>query len=127
MLFRSEAAEHAERYYEAVRHMTGDVKRIASNTGFTEAEIATVKNHLFMESHELLDGVRRFDPSYEISQSWQRLIQGNHLPLDYTLIYHELYEAELMAKGLSQNEAHILASKQFNYQKETDKLYGGTK
>lgn len=121
------ALEHAERYYEAVRHMTGDIKRIAENTGFTEAEISRVKNHLFNDKHELLDGLRRFDPSYEISQSWQRLIQGNTMPLDYTLIRHELYEAELMAKGMTQDEAHIIASKRYNYQKEIDKLYGGIK
>ena len=38
-----EAQKHAEMYYEEIRHMTTDVDKIASNTGFTKAQIMLVK------------------------------------------------------------------------------------
>ena len=41
--YGKQAEEHAERYYEEVRHMTTDVKHIAKNTGFSEEEIQGIK------------------------------------------------------------------------------------
>lgn len=69
------ASKHAEQYYEAVRHMKTDIQRIARNTGFSEKEIADIKSFVFEEEHDLGDsGIRRFHESYEMAQSWQRLI-----------------------------------------------------
>ena len=118
------AREHADRYYESVRHMTNDVNRIASNTGFSVEEISTIKDFVFMQKHELDGKIERFAPSFEMSQSWQRLIDGKNIqPHDITLLKHELMERELMKKGFSQDEAHIRTSQKYNYAREAAEYY----
>ena len=126
----SERADaHAERYYEFVRKMTTDVKRIAENTGIPEAVIQRIKNFIFMDVHDLGEGeIARFDPIYEMAESWQRLIDGKNIqPHDLTLLRHEIMENELMDQGYSQDEAHILASKKYDYKKESEEYHGSVK
>ena len=121
----SAARAHANRYYGLVRSMTTDVKRIAENTGYSEDEIQRIKNHIFMDEHDLGGSKpRRFYPSFEMAQSWQRLIAGTPEPHDLTMLQHEIFESELMRSGMSQNDAHIEASKKYNYAKESDDYYG---
>ena len=124
--YSERADSHAAQYYESVRHMQTDVKRIAENTGFTEEEIQTIKEFVFLDEHELGDAApKRFDPCYEMAQSWQRLIDGKNIqPHDITLLYHEKLEQQLMSEGLSQDEAHQIASSVFNYAKEAENYYG---
>lgn len=112
-----DAELHAKMYYEEIRHMTTDVKRIAQNTGFTESQIMLVKNYLFIAEHELYGGFRKFDPCFEIAESWRRLAfdKENIQPHDIILIKHELKEMSLIAQGLSQEEAHTIASQEYNY------------
>lgn len=112
-----EAEEHAKMYYEEIRHMTTDVKKIAENTGFTESQIMLVKQYLFIAEHELFGGFRRFVPCFEISESWRRLAfdKDNIQPHDLILIRHELKEMGLVAQGLSQEEAHEITSREYNY------------
>ena len=72
-----EAEAHAKLYYESVRKMKTDTKAIAKNTGYSQEEIDKVKRFVFFEEHELEPGVfERFSPSYEMAESWQRLIDG---------------------------------------------------
>lgn len=73
------AEKHAIQYYESVRHMKTDAERIEKNTGWEKEKIAEIKNHVFIQEHDLLDGHRRFDPSFEMAQSWQRLIEGKDI------------------------------------------------
>ena len=40
-------------------------------------------------------------------------------------IKHELFEAKLVSEGLAQEEAHIVASKKYNYTKMSDEYYAG--
>lgn len=87
------ADKHAEQYYEAVRKMQTDVKRIAENIGYSEESIQSIKDFIFNEKHDLGDGIDYFEPDYFMAQSWQRLIDGkNILPHDLTLIKHEKME-----------------------------------
>ncbi len=66
----------------------------------------------------------RFDSSYEIAQSWQRMIDGKNIQNhDLLLLRHEEAEMQLVRDGLTQAQAHILASKQFNYAKAVDEYY----
>lgn len=124
-----EAEEHAFRYYESVRHMTTDVDRIASNTGFSVDEIQRIKEFVFLTKHDLGDDEPSyFYPSYAMAQSWQRLIDGKSIqPHDITLLRHELLESSFMAQGYSQDAAHRLASKKYNYRKESDEYYDSLK
>ena len=106
--------------------MTTDVKKIAKNVGYTEEQIQRIKDYLFMDIHNLGDGrISKFDPSYEIAQSWQRLVDGKSIqPHDMTLLLHEMMEQELMMQGYSQGEAHILASRKYDYRKGCIEYYG---
>ena len=108
--------------------MTTDAEHIAANTGFSIEEISAVKRYVFTDEHNLGDGKpRRFDASYEMAQSWQRLIEGKDIKThDLTLLKHEMLEMQLVKDGLSQAEAHISASKAYNYGKEAAEFYGAT-
>ena len=118
------ALKHAELYYDEVRKMSNDIDRIAENTGFSKSDVFNIKNYIFYEKHQLEDGIRRFDPSFEMAQSWQRLIEGKDIkPHDITLLNHEKMERELVLQGLSQDEAHIRTSNKFNYKKEASAYY----
>ena len=117
-----DAEKHAEKYYASVRNMKNDYINIAKNTGFSENDIKEIKNYLFMEKHELTDGYKRFEPYYEIAQSWQRLEIGKNIKeQDIILLNHELTELKLVKSGMSQDKAHIEASKKFNYRKAIEK------
>ena len=120
------ARKHAVTYYGLVRKMTTDVARIAKNTGYSKEQIQRIKNFLFVDEHDLGGGkVARFDPSYEIAQSWQRLLDGKEIqPHDLTLLMHEILESELMGKGHTQDEAHRIASKKYDYRREAEEYYG---
>lgn len=111
------ADEHATRYYESVRHMKTDTEKISKSTGISKDKLDKIKNHVFIAEHNLIDGVRRFDPDYEMAQSWQRLIDGNIKEQDMVLLKHEYAELRYMEKGLTQNEAHIKASHRYDFAK----------
>ena len=115
--YGKEAEIHAVKYYESVRHMKTDTQKISAATGISKDKIDKIKNHVFISEHELLTGRKRFDPSYEMAQSWQRLINGDFKEQDVVLLKHEYAELRYMEKGYSQSEAHILASKKYNYAK----------
>lgn len=119
------ATEHAKRYYESVRHMTTDAQQIAENTGFSEADVQAVKDFIFNEKHNLGgSSPERFEPSYQMAESWQRLIDGKNIqPHDLTLLRHEAMERELMSAGMSQREAHTITSKKYDYRREADAFY----
>lgn len=68
----------------------------------------------------------RFDASYEMAQSWERLSRktGKGIqPHDVILLYHELVELSYIARGYSQQEAHDIASKQYDYSKASNEYY----
>ena len=114
----SKAAEkHAVQYYESVRHMKTDTNRISENTGIAKDKIDKIKNHVFIKEHDLIEGRKRFDPSYDMAVSWQKLINGNFGEKDIVLLKHEYAELRYMEKGLTQDEAHIKASRKYNYAK----------
>lgn len=122
------AEEHAERYYGLVRSMSSDVSRISKTTGYSEDVIQRVKNYIFVDKHDLGDlEPQRFDPSFAMAQSWQRLVDGRPEPHDLTMIRHEIMEKELIDSGMSQHEAHIETSKKYNYGKESDDYYAALK
>ena len=118
--FSPAAEKHATQYYESVRHMKTDTIKISEATGIAKHKIDKIKNHVFISEHNLIDGKRRFDPDYEMAQSWQRLINGKFKEQDMILLKHEYVELRYMEKGFSQNEAHIKASRRYNFAKYCD-------
>lgn len=122
--YSEKAEKHAIKYYASVRKMKTDVERIAKATGYSEKDIQSVKNYIFIDKHKLSDGkYERFAPDYMMSESWQRMMDGRPERHDVILIKHEIYERQLVEKGYSQEEAHILTSKKYNYEKEASKFY----
>lgn len=93
------------------------------------ADIERIKSYVFSEEHDLgEEEPMRFSPSYEMAESWQRLIDGKNIqPHDITLIQHELMESKLVKDGMPQDEAHIITSGVYNYKKEVEEYYGKTK
>ncbi len=108
---------HAERFYYEIRKRKSDVEAIAYNTGFSVADIQSVKDHIFIAMHELDGRIKRFDPLYDIAVSWQRLIEGHDIQeMDLVLLDHELFEIKLMyEQGMHYSEAHAIAESKYNY------------
>lgn len=123
--FSEKADKHAELYYPEIRKMTTDVEKIAQNTGFTIDQIRLVKNYLFIYEHDLDGETKRFDPCFQIAESWRRLAfdEDNIQPHDLILLQHELQELQLVSTGIPQNKAHILTNRSYNYQKASDDYY----
>lgn len=117
--YSKRADKHAVQYYESVRHMKTDTKRIAENTGWSVEDVQKVKEHVFFNTHDLGEKIDRFDPSYFIAQSWQRLIQGKDeiREEDIVLLNHELMERRFEEQGMTYGQAHAEAQKFFNYSK----------
>ena len=67
---------------------------------------------------------RLFAPDADIADSWIRLKNGCPQPHDITMIRHELYEMELVERGLSQDDAHRLAQEKYDYAKECGDYHG---
>ena len=83
---------HAKRYYEAIRkrNKAVEIKTVAANTSLSYNNIEQIFNHVFIEEHLFNDGsVKRFDPSYDMSESWRRLREGKNIQQhDITLLKH---------------------------------------
>ena len=115
---------HAERFYEEIRKRTSDVVAIAQNTGLPSGDIARVKQHIFLDVHDLGDeAMERFTPDYDMAVSWQRLIEGTNIQeMDMVLLRHEMLEQELMAHGAPYFEAHKKAEAVHNYTQHIKRL-----
>lgn len=83
----------AEDAYEAIRSSIDDVAAIARNTELPDFQIARIKRHLFEMSHQLDDGLRRFDAHPEIANAWRRMEAGTHSAGDIGLLRHEYFES----------------------------------
>lgn len=114
---KDRADEHARKMYETYRQRESDIPKIAKVTGHTEEEIKRVKNHMFINEHDLYGGRHRFDPDFQQAQSWIRLESGNPEEHDLVMIEHELIEERLMREhGFSYDKAHEKANELANYQ-----------
>ena len=116
--------EHAELYYEEIRKRNSDIESIAKNTEFSVEDVRIIKNHIFFNEYNLGDEIpERFAPDYDMSVSWQRLIEGKNIhEMDIILLKHELMEYDLMKRGMSYREAHDTTEISYNYTKYTIEL-----
>ena len=114
-------AAHADLYYEEIRNRKIEPvsSAIAKHTDLSVDEAKTVINHVFNEEHLFEDGtLRRFDTSYDMAESFQRVIEGKNIQEhDIILLKHELMEANLMAGDPSMvyEIAHEIAQRKYNY------------
>ncbi len=122
--FSVEAERHAKLYYEEMRKRTSDVNRIANNTGFSREDVQKIKDYIFIDEHNLGDVTKRFDESYMMAESWRRLQEGSQQPHDLLMLKHELEEIRLVESGLPQDEAHIRATRKYDYDTAATDFHG---
>lgn len=126
--FSDEAERHAKLYYAEIRKRKDDVDKIVKNTDgkYIRSQILQIKHYLFIDKHDLGGEIKRFEPSFCIALSWQRLSSKRKediLSHDLLLLEHELYEMALIIRGYSQHKAHIEASRKYNYAGESYKYF----
>lgn len=118
--------KHAQSYYQAVRNSKKSViiKTISNNTGMSEKYISKVYDHVFMNEYDLYGGSKRFDPDYDMAESFRRLREGRDIQdHDVVLLRHEHLEYGLMNKlGMPYDEAHRLAESKYNYREALDEF-----
>ena len=114
--YSEEAERHANLYYEEIRKNHADVFRISQNTGIRADQILRIKHYLFLDEHILNGKIKRFDPCFEIAESWRRLaFDPKHIqPHDITLLKHESFEMSMVDAGYPQDEAHEITSQKYN-------------
>lgn len=105
--------------------MSTDIQKITDNTEFSYGQILLIKNYLFMDVHELDGELKLFDACFEIAESWRRLAfdRKNIKPHDILLLKHELNEINLVSQGYSQNDAHDMTNKLYNYAEASSEYY----
>lgn len=101
--------------YDAIAVRTDDIAAIAENIGVDPAVIERVKQHLFVDEHEIALGPNRtgtgqFSPMAEISDPWvaaaNGTLAGDELASFRRLLAHEYVEARLMEAGLPYRSSH---------------------
>ena len=111
--------KHAKLYYDEIRNSKKApwVEKVAANSKMDKTVIGEIYDHIFMTKHNFDGELKNFDPSYDMAESFRRLHAGKNIkPHDIVLLEHERLEIEFMKRyGLTQNDAHILASREFNY------------
>lgn len=111
----------ANQYYESVRNRDkeNEINRISKNTGIDKRIIKKVYNHVFINEYLLYgDKLQRFDPDYDMAQSWQRLFDGKSIEKhDIILVKHEYHESILMENGMDYVSAHNIVSEKYDYLK----------
>jgi hypothetical protein len=111
--------EHAEKYYEARRKngIHAFVNKIHKNTGYPKKRLESIFKHVFINEYDLADGHHRFYPNFEMSQSFQRLLEGKNIQEhDVLMLKHEHLEFAIMKKiGYNYDEAHDLTNTKYNY------------
>ena len=120
--YNKERDRHAQEFYESVRNRNKqhEIVKVSNNSGLSQSDVEKIYNHIFINEYDLEDDRKRFDPSYDMAESWRRLseIGGKNIqPHDLVMLDHELMEHDLMAKGMRYDEAHELTNKSYNYQK----------
>ncbi|MEN3307397.1 MAG: hypothetical protein V7603_3599, partial [Micromonosporaceae bacterium] len=128
----------ANEAYELIRATDADVAGIAHNLaevvrsdgmiGFSEAEVAQVKQHVFQDEHLLraydhegnMIGHRpgRYDPDEAMAEAWIRLRLDRGLPEDVVLLEHELAESnyERAHPDATYTDAHVHANERFRWE-----------
>jgi SPP1 gp7 family putative phage head morphogenesis protein len=110
---------HAELYYTSLRNSkkTNVVEAIAKNAGVERVLVSRMYDHLLVNEYDLDGDKKRFDASYDIAQSLQRLREGKDIQEhDLILIQHEATEYVLMnSEGMSYEDAHDKANEKYNY------------
>lgn len=109
---------HAKLYYREIINNGKEsfAAKISRNTGFSYKFVESVFEHVFINRHFLYDGYRKFDSSYDMAVSFQRLLTNKFTKADIVLLRHEHLEKAIEKRyNVEFKVAHILAEKKYNY------------
>lgn len=109
---------HAKLYYEEIKNngKGAFVDKISSNTGFSKRFVGEVYDHVFVDKHELWNGYKTFDASYDMAVSFQRLKEGDFTDTDILLLRHEHLERAFEKRyNMKYEDAHNIAERKYNY------------
>lgn len=113
---------HAKRYYETLRNsnQTHIINMLSRHSDMHPTAIKKVLEHLLYNRYNLSKGYARFDESYEMSVSFQRLLSSNIDKIqkeDIIMLKHEHLEYELMNRyKYDYDTAHALTNRKYNYE-----------
>ena len=121
---RKRRKAHAKRYYETLRRsdVDGIVEKLSKHGGISQKSARKVYEHVFINEYDLYGGRKRFEPSYSMAQSFQRLLSGKDIqPHDFILLRHERLERELMVRyNKDYDRAHELTNSKYDYARAVD-------
>lgn len=116
---------HAKQYYETLRRSDAGliIEKISKNGGISLKSAEKVYQHVLLNEYALDDGTHRFYPSYDMAQSFQRILSGKNIQAhDLILLRHEWLEHGLMRRyGYAYKKAHDITERKYNYARATDK------
>ncbi len=124
----SKRGKDSKKFYEFIRNSNkgNNIRKIAEHSGFTREDVETILNHVFFEKHDLTKGYDYFDESFQMVQSFRRLLSGVDVKEhDVTMLHHELMESKLMRQGMDFDSAHEMAQTKYNYAQTANALDAG--
>ena len=96
--------------YDQIEAMEEDVLIIAEYYQLPTQEIERAKDYAFG------NGVARYEfyPDIDMSRAWLRLAKGEGTDVDRILLFHEIYESQLVIiQRMNQQKAHSMAQKRY--------------
>ncbi|MGN0348229.1 MAG: phage minor capsid protein [Roseburia sp.] len=125
--FGRKRENHAISFYEEIRNRKSSyvINRISKNGGVSKETARNIYEHVFINEHTFENGMaKRFDPDYDMSESFRRILEGNNIkPHDIIMLKHENLELNLIKKyNISYKDAHALADRKYNYKKALDEF-----
>ena len=84
--------------------------------------VENIIQHVFFNEYLLNGKIKKFDPNYDMSESFRRLSTGVDIqPHDIILLKHERLEYFLMRRyGYDYETAHSITERKYNYNLATD-------
>lgn len=116
---RQKAQRHAKLFYETIRNSNRAVlvNKISKSSKMHRKSVEKVIEHVFDNMYNLNKGNTKFEPDFQMAQSFQRLISGTPLKRDIIMLKHERLEYELMHRyGYTDYAtAHRITEQKYNY------------
>lgn len=119
---------YAKSVYTKIRNISEkeDIEKVAKSSGLDYNSIKEIRDHVFVNKHQLSNGFKRFAEDVNIANAWEALEQGRPKSTDILLLRHELEELTLMKeKGYDYEKAHWTSNLKYPWQFKVDEKYKG--
>lgn len=111
--------EKARLIYKEIIHAGKEAftNSISANTQFSRRFVGQVYDYVFIEKHQLDEGLQNFSPDIDMAHSFKRLMSGEFKHADIILLRHEHLERALEKRyNLTIRQAHEITDKKYGYQ-----------